>query len=64
MTAEDQQSGLAVLGTQIRLLSDTKEVLQVPHYAVGLPTCCVQWWRGHSHGMLFCAKPIHCVGTL
>ena len=39
MTAEDQQSGLAVLGTQIRLLLATKEV---PHCVVGLLTCGVQ----------------------
>ena len=43
MTAEGQQSGLAVLGTQIRLLSDTKEVLQVSHCVVGQLTCGVQW---------------------
>jgi len=64
MTADDQQSGLAVLGTQIRLLSDRKEVLQVPHCIVVLLTCGVQWWRWHSHGLLFCAKPIQCLGTL
>ena len=39
MTAEVQRSGLAVLVTEIRLLSDTKEMLQVPHCVVGLLTC-------------------------
>jgi len=46
MTVEDQQSGLAVPGTQIRLLSATKEVLQVPHCVVGLLTCGVQYDGG------------------